>query len=294
MPVNGKEVIRLLRLHQWAKNVLVFVPPALAHRLLEPTVFLEAMMAALSLSLCASATYIVNDWLDREHDRLHPTKKTRPLAAGTVSLRLGISLAAGLFLAAFAVAWIFLPPPFWFVLAVYAGITLAYSLRLKQVPVLDVLVLAGLYALRLLAGGAATGIQVSEWLFIFSQFFFLSLALLKRYIELRMMEIGEVSTNTGRGYVQDDAAMVRGIGPACGLLAVLVFALYTSSPDVSEMYARPDLLWLIAPALTYWMIRLWLLAHRRQIHDDPVLFAVKDRASFMVLASVAGLILLAA
>lgn len=285
---------RLLRPHQWAKNALALVPAALAHRIAEPAVLADALLAVLALSLCASGTYIVNDYLDRARDAAHPTKRTRPLASGTIAPGAALALAAALVGGAFVLAAVALPPLFVGVLAAYTVVTLAYSLRLKRVPVLDVLVLAGLYALRLLAGAAATAIPASAWLLAFALFFFLALALLKRYVELRQMETGATTTDNGRGYLPDDAAIVRGMGPACGLLAVLVFALYTTSPEVTEMYRHPDLLWLVAPALVYWTLRMWLLAHRGRMPDDPVLFAVKDPASYAVVAVLAAVLALAA
>jgi len=289
-PLRLLDGLRLLRPHQWAKNGLALVPAALGHRVGEPGVLADVLLAVAALSLCASGTYIVNDWLDRDRDRAHPTKRTRPLASGAVSPSLGLTLAVGLVGAAFALAAATLPATFVGVLAAYTVVTLAYSLRLKRVAVLDVLVLAGLYALRLVAGGAATAVPVSAWLLAFSLFFFLALALLKRYVELRQMETGDAPSDNGRGYHADDAAIVRGMGPATGLLAVLVFALYTTSPDVAELYAHPDLLWLATPALVYWTLRMWLLAHRGRVHDDPVLFAVKDPASYAVAAVVAAVL----
>lgn len=289
-PFRLSDVVRLLRPHQWAKNGLALLPAALAHRITEPSIAADALLAVAALSLCASGTYIVNDWLDRARDRAHPTKRMRPLASGAVSPVTGFVLAVALVGGAFALAAAALPRAFVAVLATYTVATLAYSGALKRIAVLDVLVLAGLYALRLVAGAAATGVPVSAWLLAFSLFFFLALALLKRYVELRQMETGAAPADNGRGYHPDDAAIVRGMGPATGMLAVLVFALYTSGPDVAEMYARPDLLWLATPALVYWTLRMWLLAHRGQVHDDPVLFAVKDPASYAVVAVVAAVL----
>ena len=285
-PLALGTVVRLLRPHQWAKNGLAVLPAALAHRLGEPGVLLDVVFAVVALSLCASGTYVVNDWLDRDRDRRHPTKRTRPLASGAITPQAGLTIAAVLVAAAFALAWVALPLRFVLVLAAYVATTLAYSLRLKAVAVLDVLVLAGLYALRVLAGGEATGILVSEWLLAFSLFFFLALALLKRYAELRMMETGAAPADNGRGYEPDDAALVRGIGPACGLLAVLVLSLYATSPEVRVLYDHPYRLWFVTPPLLYWTMRMWLLAHRGKMPDDPVLFAVKDPVSYGVVAAV--------
>jgi 4-hydroxybenzoate polyprenyltransferase len=250
--------------------------------------------AFVALSLCASGTYIVNDLLDREADRLHPTKRSRPFASGALSPGVGWTLAAGLVTAAFGLAALSLTPAFLVTLAIYLAATLAYSLRLRREPVLDVLVLAGLYALRVFAGAAATGIPVSEWLLAFSLFFFLDLALLKRYAELRMLETDIGARDNGRGYQVDDAAMLRGIGPATGFLAVLVLALYLTSPDVAALYRSPALLWLAAPLLLYWTSRMWLLAHRNRMPDDPVLFTVTDPVSWVVGALTAAVVAAAA
>jgi 4-hydroxybenzoate polyprenyltransferase len=285
--------LRLLRPHQWAKNALAVLPAALAHRLGEPAVLADTALAVVALSLCASGTYVVNDWLDRDRDRRHPTKRNRPLASGAISPGTGLVIAVVLVAGAFGLAAATLPPAFSAVLVVYVVTTLAYSFRLKAVAVLDVLVLAGLYALRVVAGGEASGTPVSEWLLAFSLFFFLALALLKRYTELRQMETGAAPADNGRGYEAEDAAIVRGIGPACGLLAVLVLALYATSPAVRVLYSRPELLWLITPALLYWTMRMWLLAHRGQMPDDPVLFAVKDPVSYVVVALVAAVLAVA-
>ena len=290
---TARSVVRALRPHQWAKNGLVGLPLLLAHRTGEPGLLLDAALAFAALSLCASGTYVVNDLTDRDRDRRHPTKRTRPFASGALSPAFGVGLAAALVGAAFAVA-VVLPAPFLTVLATYVVATLAYSFRLKAEPVVDVLVLAGLYALRVVAGGAATGVPLSEWLLAFSLFFFLGLALLKRYVELRQMETGAAPSDNGRGYLAADASLVRSVGPATGLFSVLVLALYVTSPEVRVLYERPVLLWLAIPAFLYWTMRMWLLAHRGRMPDDPVLFAVRDPASYAVVAVVAAVVVLAA
>ena len=292
-PTGARAVWALLRPHQWAKNALIVAPAALAHRLGEPETLAAVGVAFVAMSLCASGTYVVNDWLDRERDRAHPTKRTRPLAAGTVPPGVALGLAAVLVGAAFALAVAALPLGFAAVLAAYTATTLAYSLRLKAVELVDVLVLAALYALRVLAGGEAASVPLSEWLLGFSLFFFLALALLKRYAELRLVETGEAPADNGRGYEPGDTALVLAAGTACGLLAVLVFSLYTATADVQELYGTPARLWLVTPPLLYWTLRMWLLAHRGQMPDDPVLFAVKDPASYAAAAAVVGVLALA-
>ena len=290
----ARQAVRALRPHQWAKNGLVVLPVLLAHRTADAGALGAATVAFAALSLCASGTYVVNDLTDRDRDRRHPTKRTRPFASGALSPAFGVGLAAVLLAAAFGLSAAFLPGGFTLVLATYVVATLAYSLRFKSEPILDVLVLAGLYALRVVGGGAATGVPLSEWLLAFSLFFFLGLALLKRYVELRQMETGAAPSDNGRGYLADDAALVRAVGPATGLISVLVLALYVTSPEVRVLYEQPFLLWIAIPAFVYWTLRMWLLAHRGQMPDDPVLFAVKDPASYAVVAVVAATVSLAA
>lgn len=287
LPSPIQAVMRAMRPHQWAKNGLVILPAALAHTLGAPAVWTSVAVAIAALSLCASGTYVVNDLLDREHDRLHPTKRHRPFASGALSARTGIVLAVGLIGAAFALAVALLPGLFVVVLGVYVAVTLAYSLVLKGHPLIDVFVLAGLYALRVVAGGAASETRLSEWLLAFSLFFFLGLAFLKRYVELRRMETGDAPAANGRGYLAGDASLVRSVGPATGLFSALVLALYLTSPEVRVLYAKPEMLWAAIPPILFWTMRMWLLAHRGQMNDDPVLYAVRDPGSYAVAAVVA-------
>ena len=284
---------KAMRLHQWAKNGLVVLPALLAHELGDARVLGAVALAFVALGLVASGTYVVNDLLDRERDRLHPTKRQRPFASGALSPGFGWVFGPALVAVGFALAWALLPLAFLGALGVYLATTLAYSFKLKRVVLVDVVVLAGLYALRVLAGGAATGIPVSEWLLAFSLFFFLGLALLKRYAELRILEKEVSARDNGRGYTVEDAAMLRAIGPAAGFMAVLVFALYVTSPAVAELYARPALLWLAAPLLAYWTMRMWLLAHRGDLPDEPVAYAITDVASYVVVALTLGVLALA-
>lgn len=289
----ARAVLRALRPHQWSKNALVALPLLLAHRATDLEPLTHVALAVVAFSLCASGTYVINDLRDLAHDRAHPTKQTRPFASGALSPRMGVGLAVGLLIAAFGLAGATLSREFTALMGVYTALTLAYSLGLRALPVVDVLVLAALYTLRVLAGGAAAGVVVSEWLLAFSLFFFLGLALLKRYAELHQLEVGALPLETGRGYVRGDAALLRAIGPASGLLAVLVLALYVTGPDVQVLYARPDLLWLASPPLIYWTVRMWLLAHRGQMLDDPVLFAVRDLASYCVVGLVTAVLVAA-
>jgi len=274
---------RLLRPHQWSKNLLLLVPPLGAHRL-DPGVLRPALLAVVAFSLAASSAYVVNDLLDLESDRAHPVKSRRPLAAGAISPAAALAVAAAALAAALLLA-LALPAPFAGAVAAYAAITVAYSLRLKQVPVLDVLVLASLYTLRILAGTLATGVPTSSWLFTLAIFLFLSLALVKRTSELRRIA-GKLPAGDramgGRGYTTADLETLSMLGVASGLLAVLVLALYLSSADVARLYTHHERLWLLCPLALYWVSRLWLLARRGVVDEDPVLFALTDRASHLV------------
>lgn len=272
---------RALRTYQWVKNVLLFVPMLMAHQIGNTELWIQATLGFLAFSLAASFGYVVNDLADREADRQHPAKRHRPFASGALSPTFGYVLAPGLLVAALALAWLALPPPFLVALGAYTIATVAYSFALKQMPVTDVVVLAGLYTLRILAGGAATGVVVSEWLLAFSMFFFLSLALLKRFAELKRLAVEPERSLHGRGYRGEDLSLLRNIGAAAGYLSVLVLALYVTSPEVVELYNHPNLLWLVAVLLLHWITRVWLLAGRGAVDDDPVLFAAKDPGSHL-------------
>ncbi len=290
---NGqlKSVLREMRIYQWVKNLLVFLPLIGAHRVTDPLLVGQALLAFVSFSLCASAVYTINDLLDLKADRLHPEKRRRPLAAGDLTPQGGVLLAAVLLLGA-AVPAMFLSAGFSAVLACYFLLTFGYSLAFKKQPVLDVLVLAGLYTTRVFAGELATAVQVSEWLLAFSMFIFLSLSLLKRYSELVSKEArGQVATN-GRGYRVSDSGMLATLGGAAGYLAVLVLALYINSNTVSMYYSRPRFLWLAAPVLLYWVSRIWILAGRGEVDYDPIVFSLRDRITYVIAFMIAALLVL--
>lgn len=274
--------LKALRLHQWVKNFLVPVPMLLAHQLDADSVLL-ALLAFLSFGLCASSVYVLNDLLDLEADRRHPRKRLRPFASGALPLWQGMLVSPLLLLAAFLLALI-LPFKFMLVLAFYYAVTLGYSLYFKRVATLDVMLLAGLYTLRLMAGGAATATPVSFWLLAFSMFIFLSLGIIKRYAELDQVKAVRGNAH-GRGYVPDDMPLLRVLGVAAGYGAVLVLALYINSPQSLEAYSQPQHLWLLCPLMLYWITRAWMLAHRGQMHDDPVVFALRDPVSLLIGAS---------
>jgi len=278
-----------LRPHQWSKNLLVFAPLAASHNLFRVDLLTTCALAFAAFSLCASASYILNDIFDADADRQHPRKRRRPFAARAVSQRTGLVTAAVLLAASGALS---LYSGSWRlagVLGLYLVTTTAYTFWLKQLPVADVFTLTGLYVLRIVAGGVATGTLLSEWFLAFALFFFLSLAFVKRYVEL-------LATNgqlPARDYGPDDAPWMHAVGTSAGYMAVVVLALYVNAPDVTALYARPDVLWLLCPVLLFWITRLWFRAGRRLVHDDPVVETLRDPFSYAVLAA-ASVILIAA
>jgi 4-hydroxybenzoate polyprenyltransferase/phosphoserine phosphatase len=281
----AKSILKAIRLHQWAKNVLIFAPLLLAHTM-RPRLILDAMLAFLCFGLCASATYIVNDLLDIEADRRHARKRRRPFAAGDLSVATGVAIIAVFLVAAFS-GTVLLPRAYLGWLLVYLVSTLAYSLRLKRVVLVDVLLLSGLYTLRLLAGAAAVRVGISHWFAAFSIFLFLSLAIVKRFSELQNVRAqGGVLAN-GRGYLLSDIEQLRTFGTASGVAAVVIFALYINGGEVKGLYLHPERMWLILPLLILWIFRVWLLASRGELDEDPVIFAVTDRMSLLIGLAVA-------
>ena len=284
---------RALRPHQWAKNLLVFLPLLAAHQVSDPRGLFAAGLAFLAFSLTASAVYLVNDLLDLDADRHHPSKCRRPFATGELPLAWGALLSPLLLLTAIGLNLWFLPPLFTLILVGYFLVTTTYSFGLKRKPVVDVLLLAALYTLRVIAGAAAVAIVPSFWLLAFSRFIFLSLALAKRYTELDGLRRRGELTAAGRAWHVDDLPLVQTLGTGAGLAAVLVLALYIDSAPARQLYASPQVLWLVCPLLLYWISRLWFKAHRGEMDEDPVVFALGDRVSLVLGSSAAGIILLA-
>ncbi len=305
---TGRVVLKAIRLHQWAKNVLVFLPMLLAHDLTLPSL-LQSAIAFLSLSFCASATYIINDLLDIEADRRHPRKRRRPFAAGDLSPLTGVGIIAAFFalslLLALALPNVF-PPlhvvgtgllhrkyQFLLWLAVYTVTTLSYSFVLKRVALVDVLVLSGLYTIRILAGASATGLAISAWLAAFSIFFFLSLAYVKRFSELVLLLESGRTKASGRGYISSDIEQLRSFGTGSAFAGVVVLTMYISNLDTVHLYAHVYRLWLLVPVLLLWISRVWLLASRGQLHEDPVVYAITDKRSWVLGAISAVIVWLA-
>ncbi|HEY3930247.1 MAG TPA: UbiA family prenyltransferase [Candidatus Koribacter sp.] len=273
-----KSLIKAVRVSQWPKNILIFVPMLLAHVVSDRTKLLSAVIAFFCFSFAASATYIVNDLLDMEADRRHARKRRRPFAAGELSGKTGAAIAAVLLVISAVLARME-SPRFIVALGVYFVTTLAYSFVLKKMALLDVLTLAGLYTVRLWAGAGAAHVPLSPWFLTFSLFFFLSLAVVKRYSELHNLRQSGSPARNGRGYHVDDIEQLRSFGTAAGYASVVVFSLYINNPDITRLYRHPHWLWLMAPLLIYWISRIWLLAHRGELDEDPVVFALTDKWS---------------
>lgn len=260
------------------------MPLLAGHLLGSPEQVLDALLAFLTFGLCASSVYLLNDLLDLEDDRHHPVKRKRPFASGALPLVWGGAMFPMLLVAAFLMAWLFLPWRFSAVLLGYYGLTLAYSAFLKRRVMVDVVVLAALYTIRIIAGAAAVGAHLTFWLLAFSMFIFLSLALVKRYAELHATKARGLLKTRGRGYEASDLPLISSLGSAAGYLAVLVLALYIQDAKTASLYRHPQAIWLACPLLLYWISRTWIIAHRGQMHDDPVVFAIRDRVSLAIVA----------
>lgn len=282
-------LLRSLRPLHWAKNTLVFAPAVLAHRVGDANVMEASALAFAAFCLTASGTYLINDLRDAAFDRAHPTKRHRFIATGVLSPVVAAAAGAVLIVAGIAVAFAVSLGVVWF-LAGYGALSLVYSLALKRRVFLDVLALSALWTIRVLAGGEAADVVVSDWLLALSVFLFVGLALLKRYADLALFAAGTNGAAPGRGYVTGDRDLLRSMGVTSGYLAVLVLALYLTSPQVTELYDSPRLLWLVCPLLLYWIAHMWFLAHRGEITDDPIVVAARDPASYAVGAAIAVLV----
>ena len=273
-------ILKALRFPQWAKNLLIFVPLLCSHALTAGKL-LTALAALCCFSLTASSAYIVNDLLDIEADRRHPRKRQRPFAAGDLSAFRGIAIAA-IFLTAGLTGGYLLPGRFFDWLLIYLIATVAYSIYLKRIALVDVIVLSGLYILRLLAGSSVTLTPISHWLAGFSMFLFLSLAIAKRFAELENLRVSNEVARNGRGYLVTDLDQLRSFGAASAYAAVVVYAIYISGPDVVKLYHTSQLLWLTVPLIILWLNRVWLLASRGELDEDPVAFALTDSMSQVI------------
>ena len=289
---NPFSLVSALRVQQWIKNLLIFVPLLTSHRILEHPLAIHGALMFLAFNLASSAAYIVNDLLDREADRQHPEKRRRPFASGA-PVWAGLAAAPVLLLAAAAIC-LALPSGALVVLAGYTGLSLCYSLFLKQRALLDVFALSVLYTLRIVAGHESTGVVYSAWLLSFSMFIFLSLALVKRVSELRNLRVRGVSAAPGRGYQTADLEQLNTFGVGSGFIAALVLALYINSSAVVPLYSRPLLLWLLCPMMLYWICRIWILTWRGEMHEDPIAFAAHDGQTYLIAAAGLAVLVLAA
>jgi len=318
-PSRLKAVLRAMRPQQWIKNLLFFVPILLAHQWDDASKLAATFWAFVAFSLTASGVYIVNDMFDAANDRQHPVKHKRPFATGTLPLIWGPFISLSLFTVSHVIIWIALgnhphtATRCSLLLLFYTGLNLAYSLSLKRRMVIDVICLAGMYTLRILMGGIAAEIMISKWLLAFSIFIFTSLAFAKRFAELARLAKDSKTENhdlisqerlnsreasdakniasPGRGYTVHDLEVISSIGPTCGFLSILVLAMYISSDEMTKLYKFTFPLWLICPVMMYWITRLWFIAHRNQLNEDPIVFAIKDRVSWAVGLLILGLAL---
>jgi 4-hydroxybenzoate polyprenyltransferase/phosphoserine phosphatase len=295
----SRSAIKSLRPHQWMKNLIVFVPLITSHNVFNLPLVTHAVLAFVAYCLCSSGVYVINDLLDLEADRRHARKRLRPFAAGDLPLAAGLLIAPALIGASLLLSLV-LPPGFIVTLGIYVLLTTSYSWYFRQVELVDVFCLAGLYTIRLISGHEATQVVYSFWLLAFSIFIFLSLALVKRFVELasagEQPQQNPLSASggegpgerwleenvSGRGYLPDDDQIVAMLGVCSGFISALVLALYVHSEEVRILYSRPMLLLLIPPLLLYWISRVWLLAHRQKVHSDPIVFALRDGPSYLV------------
>lgn len=277
---------REIRSHQWSKNLLVFLPLLMAHKLNDVAAWWRAACGFAAFSMLASAVYVVNDLVDMHADRRHPEKRTRPFASGDLSIPSGVALELLLLAASAGFLWLCGSMQLGLILAGYAALATAYSLWLKHELLLDVTVLSGLYTSRVLAGGAAAQVPISTWLLGFCIFLFLSLALVKRVSEIQR----HVRAGTGepqvRGYLLDDLQTITTIGVASGCTAALVIVLYMNGQEVRMLYRHPDFLWTISPVFLYWMNQLWVKARRGEVQEDPILYCVRDTTTYLVGAAI--------
>ena len=281
------DYLKPFRLQQWLKNFLVFVPLLAAHRFDEMVLSGRVLLAFLSFGCFASAGYLINDLFDLQADRHHPRKRFRSFAAGELPLSYGLAMLPALlglgYLAGTLVSSLFVCA-----VLIYFALNLTYSLYVKKVVLLDVIVLAGLYTMRIMAGSAAIAVWPSQWLLAFSTFLFFSLALVKRYGELVIMRTIDGDGAKARGYELGDGELLAAMGTASGYVAVLVLALYINSDKAQVLYGRYELMWFLCPLLLYWISHAWLVAHRGKMPDDPLVFALSDRVSLIL-----GLLMLA-
>lgn len=285
-----KSIVKEIRIYQWIKNLLLFIPLIMAHNITDVLLIKKNIAAFFAFSFIASLVYVINDIFDIDNDRKHRTKKNRPFASGKLRLQYVIILIPILIILSLFSVFLFLDFNFLLILIVYFVTTSLYSFYLKKVVLLDILILSILFTLRIFAGGIATQTTLSPWLLGFTLFLFLSLAFIKRYTELEYIKSEQKSKTTGRGYITSDIPMIQSMGISSGFISVLVLVLYFNSEDVKLLYSNPLVLWAVTPIFLYWIINIWFVASRGNMHDDPVVFAAKDKVSYIVFTLI-GIIL---
>jgi len=279
-PISVDTVLKMLSVHKWLKNLLVFAPAILAHQVLDARAMLESLLGFFAFCASASAIYIIKEIIDLPLDRQNDTRRNRPFANGTLSIPFGLTVSGGLMVLAITVCFA-LPPPFALVIGIYVVTTTAYSLAIKRMLLVDVLCLAGLYTLRIIGGKYAADLPLSFWLLAFSMFFFLSLGLVTRYVELQTSKVSKRDRIAGRGYRPEDLSIVGQAGIASAFTAALVLSLYFQSHEVIGYYSSPWLIWPLVPIVLYITVRIWVLAYRREMHEDPVVFIATDWRSLL-------------
>lgn len=289
---TGKVWIKQLRLHQWLKNLLLFVPIIVSEGFTNFGNVMTIIAGFFAFGLLASSTYVLNDLFDLESDRVHKRKKNRPLAAGSVSIKSSLFVAFSLFITSIVIS-LLLSYEFSLVLFSYLCLTLFYSFKVKQYVGMDVVTLALLYTIRILAGSAAINVTTSFWLLAFSIFIFLSLALIKRCSEIKSLEAEGKQLAKGRDYSIEDYSILASFGTSSAMLALLMFCFYINNNVLTNQYQQPDILWLIVPALCYWLMRMWIKTHRGEMHDDPIVFSMKDRGSLLTIGFCGFVVLIA-
>lgn len=285
-------LLKAIRLKQWVKNLLIFVPLITGHQVFQFNAVVNSLIAFFAFSLMASGVYLTNDLMDIESDRHHSEKRFRPFASGQLSILTGIAGIPVLCISGVILS-LWLPREFLLILFIYFGTTISYSFYFKKIVLVDVICLASLYTLRIFSGSMATGIVISQWLLAFSLFFFVSLAFVKRYSELYALRRQNKEISRGRGYLAGDLEQLSTMGSANGYIAVLVFALYINSAEVKNIYSLPAVLWFICPLLLYWISRIWFKAHRGEVQEDPIVFAMRDKITYAVGILIAAIIIFA-
>ncbi|WP_412971981.1 UbiA family prenyltransferase [Glaciecola sp. MF2-115] len=282
-----KLILKQIRIHQWTKNLLLFVPLLTSGLFVSVDSIMTGIIGFFAFSFLASSTYIINDLLDLEADRQHPNKSKRPIACGTLSIPTAMLISSSLFVSSFILA-VMTNAEFTLLLLAYFVLTLSYSLNFKQYVALDTILLASLYTIRIIGGAILIGVALSFWLLAFSMFIFFSLALVKRCAELKLLEKCDKQAATGRDYNSSDYTILSSFGSSSSMLAVLMFCFYLNSDVLEDQYTSPHVLWAAVPMLAYWLVRIWVKTSRGEMTDDPILFALKDRGSLIIVAGLAA------